>query len=90
MYNVMLFSSIVLMMDVIMTQTKQPRSLAYLSESEKNPDKNTPETEDNMALLLSVYDSLNKLCDRLNRLIYLLKRKSVVQISNHEHEGEEK
>ena len=64
------------------TQTKQPRSLACFSELEKKPDKDTPETEDNMTLLLSVYDSLNKLCDRLSRLDYLLKKKNVVQISN--------
>jgi hypothetical protein len=70
-----------------MTQTKQPRSLAYFSESEKKPDKNTPKTEDNMALLISVYDSLNKLCDRLNRLNYLLKRKNVVQISSQKGEA---
>ena len=69
-----------------MTQTKQPRSLAYFNEFEKEPDKIIPEAEDNMTLLLSVYDSLNKLCDRLNRLNYLLKRKNVAQISNQEGE----
>ena len=61
-----------------MTHTVQPRSLASLSEPRKDlPIRKPEETEDNMSLLLSVYDSLNNLCEKLNRLDYVLKRKNI-------------
>ena len=71
-----------------MTQTTQPRSLAYLSEPEKTTNRSIPEAEDNITLLLSVYDSLNKLCERLSRLEYALKRKRIESIFD--KEGEKK
>jgi hypothetical protein len=60
-----------------MTQTVQPRSWAYLSETGKDLNINKPETEDNMSLLLSVFDSLNTLCEKLSRLAYVLQRKNI-------------
>jgi len=59
----------------LMTQTTQSRSLAVLNEPGKNPAKNKPETEDNMKLLLTVYDNLNELYERLNRLGNIIGRK---------------
>jgi len=59
-----------------MTQTTQNRSLAVLNEPGKNPAKNKPETEDNMKLLLMVYDNLNELYERLNRLGNIIERKT--------------
>jgi hypothetical protein len=60
-----------------MTQTTQPRSWAFIDGKRKDlPDKGG-ESEDNLSLLLSVYDSLNKLGERLNKLDYLLTRKLI-------------
>jgi len=70
-----------------MTQTTQPRSLAYLSEPGKELNRSIPEAEDNMTLLLSVYDSLNNLCDRLSRLEYVLKRKKIEFIPSQKGEA---
>jgi hypothetical protein len=36
-----------------------------------------PKAEDNMGLLISVFDSLNNLCEKLNRLNYVLQRKTM-------------
>ena len=63
-----------------MTQTTQPRSWATLSEAGKDLTIGKPQTEDNRSLMLSVFDSLNELCEKLSRLEYLLKRKSIEQI----------
>jgi hypothetical protein len=57
-----------------MTQTIQPRSFAYLSKKEKDLTISKDETEDNMSLLLHVFDDLNTLCEKLSRLDYELKR----------------
>jgi len=73
-----------------MTQTIQPRSLGYLSEAEKNLTINKPEAEDNMSLLLSVFDSLNKLHEKLNRLDYVIQRKKIEQKINNQNKGEKK
>jgi hypothetical protein len=51
-----------------LTQTIQPGSWANLSEAGKSLSLNKPETEDNDGLLLSVFDSLNNLYDKLSRL----------------------
>ncbi|MDR2718006.1 MAG: hypothetical protein LBB89_08085 [Treponema sp.] len=72
-----------------MTRTIQPRSWANLSEAEKNLNLNKPEAEDNMGLLLSVFDSLNTLCERLNRLNNVLQRKDIKEIL-YLQKGEEK
>jgi len=58
-----------------MTQTVQSRSCGYLSETEKNININKPKIEDNAALLLSLFDSLNNLCEKLTRLDYVIKRR---------------
>jgi len=63
-----------------MTETIQPRSWATLGKAEKDTEKNEPQTEDNLSLLLSVFDSLNKLSDTINRLDYVLERKNIEQI----------
>jgi site-specific recombinase len=54
-----------------LTQTVQYCSWAFLNETGK------PETEENMRLLLSVYDSLNNLYERLSRLNYVIERKNL-------------
>ena len=58
-----------------MTQTIQYRSLAVLNEPGTNSSKNKHETEDNARLLLMVYDNLNELYERLNRLSNIIGRK---------------
>jgi hypothetical protein len=63
-----------------MTQTIQPCSWAVLNKPDKDLTKNKPEAEDNRKLLLSVFDSLNNLCEKLNRLNYLLQRRNLEQI----------
>jgi hypothetical protein len=60
-----------------MTQTVQPRSLVYLNETGKDLTLSKGETEDNMSLLLSLFDSLNNLYEKINRLDYLIKRKNI-------------
>jgi Mg2+ and Co2+ transporter CorA len=57
-----------------MTQTTQDRSLAVLNEPGKNSAKNKSETEDNAKLLLTVYDNLNELYERLNKLSNIIGR----------------
>jgi hypothetical protein len=59
-----------------MTQTTQPRSLAFIHNAGKDLNRK-PEIEDNMRLLLSVFDSLNNLCEKLNRLNYVIQRKNM-------------
>jgi hypothetical protein len=63
-----------------MTQTVQPRSWACLRETGNDLTINKPEAEDNVSLLLSVFDSLNDLNEKLNRLSYVLQRKNIEQI----------
>jgi len=65
--------------DVYMTQTIQPSSRALI-ETGGELTENKPETEDNRRLLLDVFDSLNKLSERLCRLNYLVERKRIEQI----------
>jgi len=60
-----------------MTQTVQSRSCGSLNEAEKNININKPETEDNVTLLLSLFDSLNNLSEKLTRLDYVIKRKKL-------------
>ena len=60
-------------------QTIQPHSQVFLNEPGKNLTANMPEAEDNMALLLSVYDSLNKLYEKLNKLNFVIQRKKIEQ-----------
>jgi hypothetical protein len=72
-----------------LTKTIQPRSQVSLSKAEKDLTLNETEAEDNVSLLLSVYDSLNNLCDKLSRLNYVIQRKNIEQI-NCEYKGDKK
>ncbi|MDR2731125.1 MAG: hypothetical protein LBB81_09555 [Treponema sp.] len=71
-----------------MTQTTQPRSWANLSETGKDLNINKPVAEDNTRLLLSIFDSLNTLCEKLSRLDYVIKRKNIEQILYRKGKGE--
>jgi hypothetical protein len=65
-----------------MTQTIQPRSWAHLSETGKDltiDNKPKTETEDVMGLLLQIFDGLNNLYEKLNRLNYVIQRKNIEQ-----------
>ena len=63
-----------------MTQTAQPRSWATLSNAGKDLTKQKPETEDDRSRILSIFDGLNNLYEKLSRLEYLLKRRNIEQI----------
>jgi hypothetical protein len=63
-----------------LTKTVQPRSGAFLHDAGKDMAINKPEKEDNIDLLLNVFDELNILYERLNRLNYAVKRKKIEQI----------
>jgi len=62
-----------------MSKTVQFCSLAYLSEKGKILTTDKPETEDNISLLLSVFYSLNNLCEKLNKLIHVIQRNKLEQ-----------
>jgi len=69
-----------------MTQTVQYRSCGYINKTEKKLSIDKP--EDNMRLLLSIFDSLNNLCEKLNRLDYVIKRKKIELSIYMEFKGE--
>ena len=71
-----------------MTKTTQPRSWAVISNTGRDLNIKKPEAEDNLSLMLSVYDSLNNLYEKLNRLAYLLKRKNMEQSIYGKNKGE--
>ena len=73
-----------------MTQTTQPCSWAVLNKPDKGLTKNKPEPENNRELLLSVFDSLNNLNEKINRLHYLIQRKKLEQIIYRNNKGETK
>ena len=68
-----------------MTQTVQPSSWATLSEMEKVLNQ----TEDNRNLLLSVFDSLTKLSETVNKLNSVIQRKKLEQILFQENKKDE-
>ena len=70
-----------------MTHTTQPRSWVTLNEPGRDLAIQEPETEDNMSLLLSVFDSLNNLCEKLSRLEYVLTRRNIEQIIYRQEKG---
>jgi hypothetical protein len=74
----------------LMTQTTQSCSMASLSDPCKNLTKNKPESENNMDLLLSIFDELNKLYEMINRLDYLIERKNIDQVLYPQEKGEKK
>jgi hypothetical protein len=58
-----------------MTQTIQPCSWKIaLCVTDKDLPIQKPEAEDNKSLLLSIFDSLNKLYGNLNRLNYMIQK----------------
>jgi len=61
-----------------MTQTLQPRSGVTLNE-----------VEDNKKVLLSVFDSMNKLNEAVNRLNFVVQRKKLEQTLFQEKKGGE-
>jgi len=63
-----------------MTRTIQTRSYVTLNKAGKGVTAQTPETEDNRSLLLAVFDSLNKLYEKLNRLNYVIQRRNIEHI----------
>jgi len=69
-----------------MTQTVQPYSSVLIS----NLCVDKPENDENSRLLLSIFDSLNDLYEKLSRLDYLISRKSVEQILFQSKTGGEK
>jgi hypothetical protein len=71
-----------------MTQTIQSRSSVSLKEADTDLNKNKPEPEVNKSLLLYIFDSLNNLYEKLNRLDYLIPRKKIEQILHPEKIGE--
>jgi hypothetical protein len=52
-----------------------------------NARVNNPE-EDITSLLFSIFDNLNNLYEKLNRLIFLIERRNIEQLLYREHEGE--
>jgi hypothetical protein len=61
-----------------MSKTIQLRSWATLSEPGETPtNENNSEPEDNRKLLLTVYDNLNKLYEKLNRLNYVIEKRKL-------------
>jgi hypothetical protein len=65
-----------------MTQTTQLSSWATLSEAGKDLTLKKSEADDYRSRMLSVFDALNDLSEKLSRLEYLLKRKNLEQILN--------
>jgi hypothetical protein len=63
-----------------MTKTTQPCTWGILNNTGKDLTIKKPEAEDNRNLLLSVFDSLNNLYEKLNRLNYVLARRNIEQI----------
>jgi hypothetical protein len=63
-----------------MTYTVQTRSRVSINEAGKDLTVNNPLKEDNVSLMLDVFDSLNKLCENLNRLNNMLQRKEMEYI----------
>jgi len=59
-----------------MTKTIQSRSSATLIEAGKDLTIQKPEAEDTMSLLLSVYDGLNDLYEKLSRLNYVIQKRT--------------
>ena len=73
-----------------MTKTIQVRSSVLINNVNKSVTTKKPETEDNIGLMLALYDSLNTLCEKLNRLDYLLNRKRMELILYENGKGEAK
>ena len=62
-----------------MSRTLQYRSWATLSEPGETSKEDISEPEDNRKLLLTVYDNLNELYEKLNRLNYVIEKRKLEQ-----------
>jgi len=60
-----------------MSRTIQLRSWATLSEPGETQNEDNSEPEDNRKLLLAVYDNLNELYEKLNRLNYVIEKRKL-------------
>jgi len=60
-----------------MSRTIQLRSWATLNEPGEDSNENKSEPEDNRKLLLAVYDNLNELYEKLNRLNYVIEKRKL-------------
>jgi predicted metal-dependent HD superfamily phosphohydrolase len=65
---------------ISMTQTIQNSTCASLDETGKDLTKNKPETDNNNELLISAYNSMNRLYETLTRLDCLLQKRTIEQI----------
>ncbi|MDR2597345.1 MAG: hypothetical protein LBC76_08510 [Treponema sp.] len=73
-----------------MTETIQPHSRIALNNAEKYFPIDKPQEEDNISLLFSIFDKLNNLYEKLNRLNYLIERKNIEQLLYRKYKGEKK
>jgi hypothetical protein len=86
-----------------MTQTIQPCSLVLINNADKDITKSETvnfqfegfkledfQSEDNTRLLLSLFDSMNNLYEKLSRLNYVLKRKLIEASVSQKTSGEKK
>jgi hypothetical protein len=71
-----------------MTSTSQNCSWAVLTNTDKYISKAEDDIEDNNRLLLSIADSMNNLCEKLNKLEYVLKRKNLEHITYPKGKGD--
>jgi hypothetical protein len=62
---------------IILTKTIQSGSWVSLDDADKNQTMCELKTADNMTLLLSLFDSLNTLCEKLSKLYYEKKKKNM-------------
>jgi hypothetical protein len=62
-----------------MTRTVQFHSSALLDETGKDLTKDRVEAGDNLSLLLSVYDDLNKFYEALIRLDYVIDKYNITR-----------
>jgi len=69
-----------------MTNTVQFHSSILLDETGKELAKDKVEMDDNLSLMLSVYDKLNQFCEALNRLDYVIDKYNIMQANNNKGE----
>jgi hypothetical protein len=73
-----------------MTITAQQCSRAVINNTGTYITKAENDIEDNKCLLLSVADAMNKLCEKLSRLEYVIQRKNIEQFLYPQGKGETK
>jgi hypothetical protein len=64
-----------------MTQTIQSGSCALLSETGKNFTISKGEEKDNINLQLTAFSNMNRLCEAINKLNNVMKKKSMEKIT---------